>query len=242
MLWIKSLKPKKLKSQIGQLGVALKRIKRTIIEIERKTFHLCGLLVPLIYQYLLNAGWGASTCARLCWGLTISGWVFDIARLHSPAVRDFFMKTPIGAILRDKEKDQLSGACFFSLGCTMAIACFPPAIAMTSILFLVLGDMMAALIGVSFGGDLCVVKLGREGKKSVEGSVAMFLTCLAVGMTVFADSQLREYAVVVGALVATITELYEPFGLNDNLTIPMLTSVALSWGFQRTAICTGSLS
>ena len=38
-----------------------------------------------------------------------------------------------------------------------------------SILFLVLGDMSAAIIGVSFGGETVSLKLGREGKKSLEG-------------------------------------------------------------------------
>uniref|UniRef100_A0A7S2G5Z1 Dolichol kinase n=1 Tax=Octactis speculum TaxID=3111310 RepID=A0A7S2G5Z1_9STRA len=97
--------------------------------------------------------------------------------------------------------------------------------------------MAAALIGVSFGGEACSVKLGREGKKSLEGSVAMFVVCTLVGMLVFAEVHLREYAVVVSALVATLTELYEPFHLNDNLTIPLFSSLALAWGFARTVRC-----
>jgi len=108
---------------------------------------------------------------------------------------------------------------------------------MTSILFLVLGDMSAALIGRSFGGDVVVVKLGREGKKSVEGSMAMFITCCIIGFTMFSTVHLREYPVIIGAAVATITELYEPFGLNDNLTIPLLSSLALTWGFARVHNC-----
>ncbi len=86
--------------------------------------------------------------------------------------------------LLDSIAVQLTGASFFSLGLTLAICLFPPSLAITSILHLVLGDMMAALIGVSFGGDVCVVKLGRKGKKSVEGSVAMFLTCFLITITV----------------------------------------------------------
>ncbi len=80
--------------------------------------------------------------------------------------------------------EQLTGACFFSLGLCLVICLFPPSLAMTSTLHLVLGDMMAALIGVSFGGDVCVVKLGRSGKKSVEGSAAMFVTCFLVTISV----------------------------------------------------------
>ena len=45
---------------------------------------------------------------------------------------------------------------------TMSIA--PPSISTAALLFLVLGDMSAAIIGVSFGGETCVVKLGRTGK------------------------------------------------------------------------------
>ena len=66
-------------------------------------------------------------------------------------------------ILREKEKNQLSGTCYFSLGCTLAIAIFPSAVATLSIIWLVLGDMSAALIGVSFGGETVSLKMGREG-------------------------------------------------------------------------------
>ena len=62
---------------------------------------------------------------------------------------------------------------YFSLGCTLAIQVFAPVIAMTSILFLVMGDMTAALIGRSFGQSVCSIKIGPGGKKSVEGSTAM---------------------------------------------------------------------
>ena len=71
-------------------------------------------------------------------------------------------------ILRKHEIGQLCGACYFSLGCTVSLTCFPPSVAMTSIVWLVLGDLSAALIGRSFGGDIVAVKLGREGKKSLE--------------------------------------------------------------------------
>ena len=96
----------------------------------------------------------------------------------------------------------------------------PPDVSSCAIIFLVLGDMAAALIGVSFGGEVASLKLGREGKKSVEGSLAMFCVCFLVAMVFFWDVQLSEYAAVVAAATATLTELYEPLLLDDNLTIP----------------------
>jgi len=107
---------------------------------------------------------------------------------------------------------------------------FPPKIAMTSIMFLILGDMSAALFGISFGK----VKIG---KKSLEGSLAMFTVCCFIGFNMFWYIHMREYPVVLGALAATVVELYEPFGINDNLTIPLLASLALQFGFHRIANC-----
>ena len=66
-------------------------------------------------------------------------------------------------IIREKERHQLSGTCYFSLGCTLAISIFPPDISILSIIWLVLGDMSAALVGVSFGGETVSLKMGREG-------------------------------------------------------------------------------
>ena len=38
-------------------------------------------------------------------------------------------------------------------------------------------------------------------------------------------------------MAATLTELYEPLGLNDNLTIPLFSSLAMQWGFARIQAC-----
>ena len=48
---------------------------------------------------------------------------------------------------------------------------------------------------------------------------------------------LREYPVFFGALAATLTEVYEPLGLNDNLTIPVFSAISLMFGFSRVSTC-----
>lgn len=231
---LKSLRPKDLSGLLQKMGVAVEKVAKTASEIERKTFHLCGLLVPLIYQVLLKNGASQWECSRICWCITIVGCSTDLARVHIPFVQ---RNWPLKSILRDKEHGQLCGGSYFSLGCTLAVYMFPPVIAMTSIIFLVLGDMSAALIGRSFGRSICKVGIGPGGKKSVEGSAAMFAVCFVFGCSIFSQVHLREYAVFIAALTATLAELYEPFGLNDNVSIPVLTSLALSFGFQRTYSC-----
>ena len=211
-------------------GVPLRRVKSALRELERKTFHLCGLLVPLIHLALLEGGFRQRTCIIIAWAITSIGWSADLARLHIPFVARHW---PLQTILRDHEHEQLTGGCYFSLGCTLAMTVSPPDVSSCAIIFLVLGDMAAALIGVSFGGEVASLKLGREGKKSVEGSLAMFCVCFLVAMVFFWDVQLSEYAAVVAAATATLTELYEPLLLDDNLTIPFFSALALQVALYR---------
>jgi len=215
-------------------GVSIKKMERSVGEIKRKGFHIAGLLVPLVQLLLLRQGWDNHECVKLCWTITIIGTGCDFLRLHSSFVA---ANWPLRSILREHEHKQLTGGCYFSLGCTLTIAISPPSIAMASILFLVLGDMSAAIIGVSFGGETVALKLGREGKKSMEGSFAMFCICFVIGLTIFAEVHLGEYPIFFGALAATITELYEPLRLNDNLTIPVISSIAMQYAFSRIRAC-----
>ena len=146
--------------------------------------------VPLVHLALLEYGWPQADCVKLVWTITILGWCGDLTRLNVPFVA---RNWPLRSIMRDHEAHQLTGGCFFSLGCALAIAAAPPDVSSCAIVFLVLGDMAAALVGVSFGGEVAHVKLGRAGKKSVEGSLAMFAICFVVGCVVFAKVPLREY-------------------------------------------------
>jgi len=263
-------------------GVNARKVHRTIKEVDRKMFHLATLLVPLIHQLLLNVGWTNEDCVSLCWAITITGWTADISRVYGPGWIQ--RNWPMQRILREKEKNQLTGSCYLSLGCTLTMAISPPSITMASILFLILGDLSAAIVGVSFGGETVSLKLGRAGKKSAEGSMAMLLVCFCIGCVTFWNVELREYPVrapplrrlaplhrplappcaalrrlvppcvalrfsphsharrtphqvAIGAIVATLTELIEPFGINDNLTIPIFSSIALQYGFSRISTC-----
>ena len=76
------------------------------------------------------------------------------------------------------------------------------------------------------------MKLGRAGKKSLEGSAAMLFFCFVLCCIIFEGAPLSEYVAFCGALTATLVELYEPLHLNDNLTIPVFTSVALTWALH----------
>ena len=147
------------KDVLRSMGVSLRKVARATREIERKSFHLCGLLMPLIYQALLRMGVSNATCVRVCIAITAVGWACDLARLRIGVIA---RNWPMRRILRESEMTQLTGACWFSLGCTLCIAISPPSISTASIIFLILGDLSAAIIGVSFGGEAVAMKLGRR--------------------------------------------------------------------------------
>ena len=55
------------KDALVSLGVSLRRVAKTVREIERKAFHLCGVLVPIMHQFLLQIGWRSDGAAQtLC--------------------------------------------------------------------------------------------------------------------------------------------------------------------------------
>ena len=105
-------------------GVSLRKVARSVKEIKRKGFHIAGLLVPLVQLLLLRVGWTTADCARLCWVITIVGTSCDYARLHVGVVA---RNWPLRSILREHEHRQLTGGCYFSLGCTLAICKRPRA-------------------------------------------------------------------------------------------------------------------
>ena len=81
--------------------------------------------------------------------------------------------------------------------------------------FLVFGDTAAALVGKSFGRF-------RVFDKTLEGSLACFVVCGAVGWTLSAlhPAQLPLPVALAGAFVATIFEIL-PVPVDDNLKIPL---------------------
>jgi dolichol kinase len=91
----------------------------------------------------------------------------------------------------------------------------------------VLGDLTAAIIGISFGK----IKIG---KKSLEGTLAMFSLCFLVGSCLFlsVESPGIDLIVILGSASATLAELLSPKWLDDNLSIPVASSIALTFGFR----------
>ncbi|KAL0487161.1 CTP-dependent diacylglycerol kinase [Acrasis kona] len=216
------LRGKAVKQSVQELlGVGKKKVAKLLSEFRRKTFHLLGLLVPVIYYASLKRKFLTQ------WqGVAIVGSIasimllVDILRLTVPAFNNLFIKS-MGGLMRKKEQERINGSTYYMIGCAATMALFNPTIAIVSLLFLDLGDLMAALVGLSFG------RIKIYGGKSLEGCIACFLTCCVVGLIGFSNVRLSEYITVAGALAATLTELFFD-QINDNLTIPLVSGLVMT--------------
>jgi len=119
-----------------------------------------------------------------------------------------------------------TGTGFFFLGNWLALYLFSPTIATCGMLNLVLGDLTAALVGISVGR----IKIGR---KSLEGTLAMMAVCFAVGAVFFHAEPYGLLCALLAAAAATLVELLGPdrWFCDDNVTIPLATGVAYTVAF-----------
>jgi len=162
------------------------------------------------------AGWiiGASAAIYL---------VVELIRLRDPEANRLFVRL-FRVVLRPSEVHGITGSAYYLVGAFLSVLLFPPVIAIAAILFLVFGDFAAALVGTSIG------RIRLFPPKSLEGSAGCLVACLAVGLALFwTVKPVWPVAILLalsGAVAATVTECL-PWRLNDNLTIPLVSGVAL---------------
>lgn len=182
-------------------------------EIQRKLFHLTALL------YVVGAvAIPRETYLFILGGLLAVEIFFELARLRVASFQGF-IERHFGGLLRTEERYQLSGIFWMLLGVmvTMSLLQSIP-LATAALLYLVLGDTAASLIGMRVQGPAW-----PGSKKTLSGSAACFLFCFFIGMIILQPIH-GWGAVFVGALVATIVES-GVFRVNDNFTIPVVSAL-----------------
>jgi len=138
--------------------------------------------------------------------VAVGAMVIEILRATWEDFNQFLLKL-IGRFARDHEKTHITGATCFSAAALLVVAWFSEPVAVSSLLFLTLGDSAAALVGTRYGRH-------RIYGKSLEGSGACLGVCCVVGWYALG------WIGVAGAAAATLVELF-PSPLDDNLRIPL---------------------
>lgn len=178
----------------------------------RRLWHLGGgsffpILALFIPKGMLLVILGTVTAIFITW---------EIVRFAFPSVNQWMM-SHFGVILKEEEGFRLTGSTYLLLSSLAVFLLFDKYVAIASLLFLSIGDLMATVVGGKFGKRIVL-------KKSLEGSLACLASCLLIGMAMTRVSPVMVLPVaVVGAASATIVELL-PIPIDDNLTIPLFSA------------------
>jgi len=94
-------------------------------------------------------------------------------------------------------------------------------VACISILFLMVGDAVAKIVGRKFG------RRTLYGKKTLEGTLANFLVSLIIVMLLCRSAGYSHFFLcsILGALAATLAELIPRA---DNLSVPLFSGITLT--------------
>jgi dolichol kinase len=141
----------------------------------------------------------------------------DLLRLRHPATNALFSRL-FRPLLLPRDLVGLNGTTYYTAGVLLAVLLFPQAVAVTSVLFLILGDFAAGAVGRTWGRARPF-----PGGKSLEGAAACFVVCLAVGGPIVGWGP-----AAAGAAAATIVE-FLGLPVDDNLLIPPISGAVLQW-------------
>ncbi|MCD6399765.1 hypothetical protein J7L85_03140 [candidate division WOR-3 bacterium] len=104
------------------------------------------------------------------------------------------------------------GTTAYLLAAFFIIAIFTKGVAILAILFLLFGDTASTIIGVRYG------KLRFRWGKSLEGSLAFFITTIIISLLLMKPLHVTFLVALIGGLAETIIEAL-PIKIDDNFTV-----------------------
>ena len=186
------------------------RNESAIANVERRAFHLViGSLFPILIIVLPREPVLALVITAAAAALTL-----EAARHLSSTVNRWFIGW-FSVLLKKEESTQWLGSTYLLVATLTAFLLFDRYIAGLALLFLAVGDPLAALVGERFGR----VRIGR---RSLEGTLTFLGASLLVGWIAVAGGiDVSISVVLVGAATAALVELLS-IPLDDNLTVPLV--------------------
>lgn len=185
-------------------------------ELWRKAIHLVALVIPVGYHVF---GFDKATMLQIMVPIFLGMFLVDVARLRRWWLWQSLAKPIFGRMIRDHERNgDFTGAVYILGSACVTVALYSKPVAIAALAFIIVGDAFAAVIGRRFGRT----RLGS--RKTLEGSLGcLFGTCL---VAFFAPGVPLSVA-LIGAVAATAAEAY-PFGIDDNVTVPVLSGLVMT--------------
>jgi dolichol kinase len=146
-------------------------------------------------------------------GVTAVLFALDVVRLRVPRWNRVFFQL-LSPLASPREADAVASSTWFALAATLLWGLLPGAPAVAGLLVLGLADPAASVVGRTWGRR-------RLGKGTWEGSATFVSVALVVLSIVVGLPQAIAVAVVAAAAEVI------PSGLDDNLTVPLATALAV---------------
>lgn len=206
---------------------------RSHLQWRRKIFHTASGLIGLwLYAY---SGFSELAVVLLLAACFSGAVMTEVIRRVWPKTNDIICGR-MGAIMRERERTQISSATWYMGSMLVVFLVFPKYIAVPVLFYIAVGDTVAGIVGSQWG------KHSLAKHVSLEGSLAAWVSCFAgtfffmkTGIEGFSFEGLMLWIVsfcgaCIGAGSESILKKWD-----DNLTIPLL-SAPLLWLVTRGVI------
>ena len=208
--------PLMLNSRLNSLLREANKKGKVPSKLWRRLWHLAGGLFFPVLAFFVPKGALLITLGFIT-GVFIA---WEIARFVSPSVNRW-TTSHLRIVLKREEQLQPTGTTSLLLASLVVFFLFEKYIAITSILFVAIGDLAASIIGDKYGKHAVF-------KKSLEGSLACLMACLLIGMLMTRlSATITLPTVAYGAICATVAEIL-PIPADDNFTMPLFSAGAMA--------------
>jgi dolichol kinase len=206
---------------LSQVRISSPLRLRSDLHIFRKVWHITtGLIGVLAYH---KSGLSHDLCASVVLAFSACSFLVEFLRLRNEKMNLVLMKV-MRPIMRESERNSLSGMPFYALGVALSLFFFPERIAILSILFLIFADPIASFFGILYGRDKILTN------KSLQGSIAAFAVCyiltLVYGLLHANPSMNLLVFSIAAGVIGAVSELCSQF-VDDNLCIPVISGLGL---------------
>lgn len=182
-------------------------------EAPRKAIHLASIVLPLALLYLPQTLFRRGLVA-----IAVTLLIVDLAKIHQPKVRSYFTAF-FGHLIRRHERTGITGSTYMVVSALLASYLFDREVAAAALVFLTIGDTLAAMVGKAWGRR-------RWFGKSLEGFLAGFAGSLLASWLLVPG--IPWPALAVAAFAASIVEML-PIPVDDNFRIPLVGGLVLQW-------------
>lgn len=206
---------------LSQIRVSSPFRLRSDLHITRKLWHMATGLIGLTVYY--KSGLTTDFMATILLIFSGCSFLVEYLRLRNEKMNQLLMVV-MKPIMRESEKNSVSGMPFYALGVSLSLFFFPERIAVLSVLFLIFADPIASFCGILYGRDKILPN------KSLQGTIAAFSVCyivtLVYGLIHATPSMNLLLFSIAAGIIGAVSELCSQF-VDDNLCIPVISGLGL---------------